>query len=119
MSQQPARRWQQNYAPERKQQKVVVKVKNTSWLTKGEKVIYSFCFFMLLAVAFYLVSYSANIDQMNRQNQTIENEVNEMMTSNEILTYEMKELSEPTRILEIAEKNGFTVQGTNVKRISK
>lgn len=120
MSQQSAKRWQENYQPARKQQKrVVVKVKNKSWLTKGEKVLYSLGFIMLLAATFYVVSFSAQVDQLNRQYQSLETDVNNKITSNEVLTYEMKELSEPTRILAIANANGFKVQGKQIKRIKK
>lgn len=120
MSQQTAKRWQENYVPRHKQQKkVIVKVKNKSWLTKGEKVLYSLGFILLLVAIFYVVSFSAKVDQLNRNYQSLETEVNAKITSNEVLTYEAKELSEPSRILEIANKNGFTVQGKQIKRIKK
>lgn len=119
MSQQTAKRWQENYAPRKEQQKVIVKVKNKSWLTKGEKVLYSLGFMLLLVAVFYIVSFSAKVDQLNREYQVLETNVNDKITSNEVLTYEMKELSEPTRILHIADKNGFKVEGKQIKRITQ
>jgi len=120
MMQNQARQWQENYVqqPER-QRKVVVRVKRSGWLTKGEKVIYSLCAVLMIIGTFYIVSFSSSIDSVNREIQTLEENVQQKIVSNNNLTFEVKELSEPGRILEIASENGLKIQDTKVKRISK
>src|SRR5690625_1405983 len=98
-----ARSWQQDYAPQRERdKKVVVKVRKVGWLTKGEKVIYTFFLGLIILATYYIVSFSSSLDNLNREYQTLESEVNQVKTTNDILIYEMKELSEPSRILRIA-----------------
>jgi len=120
MTQNQARHWQESYVqqPER-QQKVVVKVKRRSWLTKGEKIIYSLCAIMMIIATFYIVSFSSTIDSIHRESQNIEAEVQQKIITNNNLTFEVKELSEPGRILDIAYENGLKIQDAKVKRISK
>lgn len=120
MMQNQARHWQENYVqqPER-QKKVVVRVKKSGWLTKGEKVIYSLCAILMITGTFYIVSFSSSIDSVNRELQTLEENVQQKMVSNNNLTFEVKELSEPGRILDIAYENGLKIQDAKVKRISK
>src|SRR5690625_3637147 len=120
MTQNQARHWQESYVqqPER-QQKVVVKVKRRSWLTKGEKIIYSLCAIMMIIDTFYIVSFSSNIDSIHRESKNIEAEIQQKIITNNNLTFEVKELSEPGRILENAYENGLKIQDAKVKRISK
>ena len=120
MTQNQARHWQESYVqqPER-QQKVVIKVKRTGWLTKGEKIIYSVCALMMIIATFYIVSYSSSIDSIHRKSQNLEAEVQQKIITNNNLTFEVKELSEPGRILDIAYENGLKIQDAKVKRISK
>src|SRR5690625_2023873 len=120
MMQNQARQWQENYVqqPER-QRKVVVRVKRSGWLTKGEKVIYSLCAVLMIIGTFYIVSFSSSIDSVNREIQTLEENGQQKIVSNNNLTFEVKELSEPGRIVEIASENGLKIQDTKVKRISR
>src|SRR5690625_4153988 len=115
-----ARHWQESYVAEpKRQQTVVVKVKKKGWLTKGEKVLYCFFAILMFISALYIVSYSSTIDSLSRNTHQLENQVKEKTISNDNLTYEVKVLSEPARILTIAEENGLKIQNTKVKRISK
>src|SRR5699024_2939186 len=100
------RSWQEEYVqPQRKQQKVVVRVKRKSWLTKGEKIIYSFAAFLLLFFSCYLVSYSSKLDKINREVQSLEQAVEQQIVENKSLDYEVRELSKPDRIIKIAKEH--------------
>lgn len=115
-----ARKWEysrqsETQAPETKQVKVV---RNTGWITKGEKVLYIAACFILLAVGIYMVSFSSSTDSLNRDVTSLQNKVQQKEVSNEELTYEMKELSRPERITSIAKKNGLKIQDAKVKHAS-
>src|SRR5690625_7091439 len=100
------RSWQQEYVqPERKESKVVVRVKRKGWLTKGEKVIYSFAAFLLIIFCCYLVSYSSKLDQINREVQSLQHSVEQQVVENKSLDYEVRELSKPDRITKIDRKS--------------
>lgn len=108
------RQWDHTQTEQRK--KVVLKVKKSSWLTKGEKIIYTFLAFIVVVAALYIVSFSSNVDTMNREVQTLETEVQQMKVDNEDLSFEIRELSKPERITRIARENGLKIQDAQVKR---
>lgn len=99
-----------------KDPKTKVKVKRTGWITKGEKVLYTFICMCFIAFGIFIVSYSSSTDALNREVQTLEKQVNDQRVINEGLTFEKKSLSRPERILEIAKERGLKVQGTEVKQ---
>jgi len=112
-----ARNWQQSnpqQAPKKKQ-KVAVKVSKQGWITKGEKVIYSFICAALIVASIFIVSYSSFTDTLNRELQTLEQTAQNLQVKNEGLQFEKKELSRPERILAIAKKNGLKIQDSEVK----
>lgn len=113
-----ARHWrdQEAYAHAQPQKKIVVKVKRQGWITKGEKIIYSFFCIGLIAVSLYLVSYASKLDQLNREVQRLEAEVHNQKIENETLYFEVSELSSPERIINIARENGLKIQDAKVKR---
>jgi len=119
MSTNHARNWQRENiqgAQTQQQKKVVVKVRKNSWLTKGEKIIYSFLALVIVMAGLYIVSFSSNIDTLNREVQTLESEVKQMKGHNETLAFEVRELSKPKRITKIARDNGLKIQDAQVKR---
>ncbi|MBR3119394.1 cell division protein FtsL [Oceanobacillus profundus] len=120
MSANGARNWQQinpQYTPNtEKEKKVSVKVKNNGWITKGEKVIYSFIGACLVISGIYMVSFSSTTDTINRELQQLEQTVNTQQVTNDGLMFEVKELSRPERIIEIADKNGLKIQNAEVKQ---
>lgn len=115
-----ARHWRQSYAPvetqSTQQPQVKVKVKKRRWLTKGEKIIYSMLSICLIVACYFIISYASSIDTLNRDIQTLEETINDQRVQNENLQFEIKELSKPERILEIAEKHGLKIHDTKVKR---
>lgn len=104
-----------NEHPTPKERRVTVKVKPTSWITRGEKIIYSFLGLLLIFFCYNIVSFSSTTDTLNREIQSIEKEIELKQIQNENLTYEIKELSRPERIKAIAEKHGLEIQDTKVK----
>jgi cell division protein FtsL len=111
-----ARSWEQSYTSYQPQvEKKVVKVKK-SWITKGEKMLYSFVAACLLIAGGFIVSYSSSTDTLNRDIQSLEKTIAEQQLVNEGLVFEIKELSRPERITQRAKENGFSIQAAEVKQ---
>jgi len=114
-----ARSWQRDYVQhEQQQKKVVVKVKKSSWLTKGEKIIYAFFGIIIIVAGIYIVSFSSTTDTLNREIQTLDQQVQQQAIENQNLLFKVNELSRPERITKIAKENGLKIQDTKVKRVS-
>ena len=62
-----------------------------------------------------MVSYSSTTDTLNREIQSMENSIVDQQVINEGLVFEIKDLSRPERITQIARENGFTIQAAEVK----
>jgi|SRR5699024_481235 len=103
----------QRQAP--KERKVAVTVRQKSWITTGEKILYSVLGVLLIAFSYYMVTFSSTTDSLNREIQALENDIELKQIQNENLTFEIKELSRPERIKAIAEKHGLEIQNTKVK----
>ncbi|RLL45231.1 cell division protein FtsL [Oceanobacillus piezotolerans] len=119
MSADYARNWQQlnpKQSPKKEQQHAVKKSRKTGWITKGEKVIYSFTFAAMIVAGIFIVSYSSLNDSLNRELQSLEENVKTQVVVNEGLIFEKKELSRPERIIEIAKQNGLKIQQAEVKQ---
>jgi cell division protein FtsL len=110
-----ARSWEHSYTYQPQVDKKVV-IRKKSWITKGEKMLYSFVAAFLLIAGGLMVSYSSSTDSLNREIQTIQNSITEQQVVNEGLVFEIKDLSRPERITEIARENGFTIQAAEVKQ---
>ncbi|WP_404452501.1 cell division protein FtsL [Virgibacillus necropolis] len=120
MSASHARSWQQQTqttAP-KKDKQVVIKVKKQSWITKGEKVLYSLVGTCLITAAMYMVSFASSTDTINRDLQALQNDVQKQQVLNEGLLFEKKELSRPERIVKIAKENGLQIQDAEIKQVS-
>lgn len=121
MSASHARSWQQttqtNTAP-KKDKEVVIKVRKQSWITKGEKILYSVIGTCLILAAMYMVSFASSTDTINRELQALQNDVQKQQVVNEGLLFEKKELSRPERIVKIAKENGLQIQDAEIKQVS-
>lgn len=115
-----ARSWRDTYGavqPQVEQQrKVRVIVRRRSWITKGEKFLYSLIGIVLVIACYFIVSYSAQTDQINRDIQTLEQTIDNQRVHNENLQFKIDELSKPDRIMAKAEELGLKIQDTKVKR---
>jgi cell division protein FtsL len=110
-----ARSWEQSYTSYQPQVEKKVVIRKKSWITKGEKILYSVVAAFLLIAGGYMVSYSSSTDSLNREIQTIENSIADQQVINEGLVFEIKDLSRPERITQIARESGFTIQAAEVK----
>lgn len=118
MSASHARNWQQQTTAPQKDKQVVIKVRKQSWITKGEKVLYSITGTCLLSAAIYMVSFASATDTINRDVQALQNTVQQQQVQNEGLLFEKKELSRPERIVKIAKENGLQIQDAEIKQVS-
>ncbi|ASN05856.1 cell division protein FtsL [Virgibacillus necropolis] len=120
MSASQARNWEQTQttASPKKDKQVVVKVRKQSWITKGEKVLYSIVGTCLITASMYMVSFASSTDTVNRELQALENKVQTQQVQNEGLLFEKKELSRPERIVKIAKENGLQIQDAEIKQVS-
>lgn len=118
MKSEHARTWQRSSVhkttPEKKQ--VVIRVRRNGLITRGEKFLYSIVCILFIIACFYIVSFSSTMDTLNRDVQSLEQQVNEQTAKNDNLVIEIKELSKPERITKIAKENGLKIQNTEVKK---
>lgn len=111
-----ARKWESSSAAATsKQQQVVVKVGKQSWITKGEKVLYSIVAATLIITCAFVVSFSSATYTLNKDVQTLEGAVQIQQKENALLVYEMEKLSLPERITKIAKENGLKIQDAEIK----
>ncbi|TFJ94556.1 cell division protein FtsL [Lentibacillus salicampi] len=117
MNENLARSWKQSYVSnETKQEQTVIKVHKKSWITKGEKLLYSAVGGMLIAASIYVVSFASSTDTLNREMESLEQTVQNQAVTNEGLIYEKKQLERPERITRIAKENGLKIQDARVKQ---
>lgn len=125
MSASEARSWQSSTAEQttswqrtapNKQTKVHVEKR---WITPGEKFLYSVFGVLVIISLVYVVHFSSTMDTVNREVQRLEGEIVSQQTKNDNLTYQVKELSNPDRILSIAKENGLKIQNTQVKQTAE
>lgn len=120
MSAHQAQSWEQSRPIQtpNKERQVAVKVRKQGWITKGEKIIYSLIATCLIIAGIAMVSYSSSTDTLNRELQSLEQTVQNQQVTNEALLFEVKELSRPERITQIAKENGLKIQDAEVKQAS-
>lgn len=111
-----ARKWEHTNAshPITREKQVTVKIKQ-SWITKGEKMLYSLVGVFLLIAGYFIVSYSSSTDTLNRELQSLEGKIEEQKVVNESLLFEVKELSKPERITKVAKENGLKIEDGEIK----
>src|SRR5690625_7406005 len=111
-----ARKWEYSPSAATKQNKqVVVKVRKQSWITKGEKVLYSILGLGIIIECTFIVSYSSSTYTMNKEVQSLESTVQSQQKSNQFLMYEVEKLNLPERSTKIAKVNGLKIQSAEVK----
>ncbi|WP_163536712.1 cell division protein FtsL [Gracilibacillus sp. YIM 98692] len=114
--------YQDNQEKVQKEERHVVKKKvgvQRRWVTRGEKMLYSLFGAVLISSMLYITSYGASVDSLNRDIQSLETKVEEQSVYNKNLSYKVKELSQPERIIANAKKHGLKIQNTEVKQASE
>src|SRR5699024_12437073 len=81
--------------PRKRKKQVVIQVKRRSWISRGEKIIYSVFGIALIVASLYIVSYAAKTDQSNREVLPLARSVQQQKLENEALYFEVSELSSP------------------------
>ena len=99
-----------------KQQQTTVHVHKKKWVSTGEKALYTLVSSLAVAASIFIVSYSSSIDGLNRDIQNLEGNISDQKVVNENLQFEIKELSDPERILKIAKENGLKIRQSKVKQ---
>src|SRR5690625_2613150 len=110
-----ARKWEYtSSAVPKPETQVVVKVRKQSWITKGEKVLYSIVGIALIIACAFIVSYSSSTYTLNKDVQSLESTVQSQQEANALLMYEVEKLSLPERITKIAKDNGLKIDRKSV-----
>lgn len=115
MSSLAQRQIQQPIAPQRKKQSHSVQREVKKGITKGEKVIYSLFLAVIVFGLYLIISNFASIYLTNYEIQRNETSIEQQLRVNEGLGLQVKELSDPVRILAEAEKMGMVLNEENVK----
>lgn len=84
--------------------------------TKGEKFLYTLGILVITCFAIYMVMFSTSVNSLNRDIQQLDSNIETIQSQNVSLHAEVQELSNPTRILTIAEKHGLDIKNSNVKQ---
>ncbi|MEQ6375232.1 cell division protein FtsL [Bacillaceae bacterium S4-13-58] len=91
-------------------------VGSRKWISTGEKWLYSLFAIMMIVSSIVVVTYSASIDSTNRQIHSLEGDIQDLKLQSQSLELEVKELSKPDRILEIAKNAGMDIRYAEVKQ---
>lgn len=84
-------------------------------ITRGEKLIYSMAVPVILAFSFLIISNYATLYSLNHDKQTTETNITEQESMNDALALQVTELSDPDRILTIAQSElGMTMNDGQV-----
>ncbi|TCT26876.1 cell division protein FtsL [Melghiribacillus thermohalophilus] len=118
MAAQPVRKFDYSRVQTQIPQKKQVVVHKRRWVTRGEKFLYTLFITGALGLSIYITSFSSSLDSINRNIQTIENEISNQQIENRVLEAKVNELKQPSRILAIAKENGLTIKNSNVKQAS-
>ncbi|PYZ93247.1 cell division protein FtsL [Salipaludibacillus keqinensis] len=87
-------------------------------ITKGEKLIYSMAMMALVFVLYLILSNYATMYSLNHEMQQTETEITQQESINGGLSLQVKELSDPERILHIAQNDlGMELNDNSVKVI--
>ncbi|UOR12928.1 cell division protein FtsL [Halobacillus amylolyticus] len=116
MSTERVRDLQQPVQEPQKKQQSKVKVHKKQWISTGEKFLYTVFTGAVMAASIFMVNFTSSTDTLNRNIQELEQQVQQQQSHNETLAYQVKELSNPDRILEIAKEHGLDIQNAKVKQ---
>ncbi|WP_416151048.1 cell division protein FtsL [Salipaludibacillus sp. HK11] len=113
------KRIQQNTVPQPERETKSVKERVfKGGVTKGEKMIYSMAIIAMVFVFYLILSNYATMYTLNHEIQQTETNISEQQEINGGLTLQVKELSDPDRILDIAQNDlGMELNDKSVKVI--
>lgn len=89
-------------------------------ITKGEVMLLTALAIVFFFASIFVISNYATIQSLNRDVHVLQSEIDNKVRTNEDLQLQVKELSEPERIMSIAKKElGLTLDEKNVKVITE
>ncbi|SER63980.1 cell division protein FtsL [Salipaludibacillus aurantiacus] len=113
------KRAQETYAPQHdRQTKKVKELVFKGGITKGEKGIYFMALIAVVFAAYLILSNYAEMYSLNHEMQQTETQITQQQSINDGLSLQVKELSDPERILYIAQNDlGMKLNDQSVKVI--
>lgn len=93
------------------------KIKKKYKISKFEKLLYIFAFFLLVLSPIAIVFSKATLSQVNFEVEKQKKEINEQKKTNESLAMTIDELASLTKIQEVAEEQGLSYNNNNIKTI--
>ena len=88
-------------------------------ITLGEKILAVFVFLIFGMLAIKIIATQATIYEMNKGIQDLQTTINKQKTVNDDLRVQVKELSNPERMLKKAEGLGLDLKENNVKVVEQ
>jgi len=86
-------------------------------ITKGEKALWTLGVAVVLILSIFIVSKQASIYLANRSVNSIQTKIENVSEENKKLNVEKTKLMDPKRIMNYAEKHGYSLNIDNVKVI--
>ncbi|CAM3763520.1 cell division protein FtsL [Alkalicoccus chagannorensis] len=105
------------HSPQRRTQTVTKQVRvYKGGITYGEKILYLGSILILAALCFFVISNAAAVYSLNHEGQVLETSITEQQSANDALALQVTELSDPDRILTIAEQDlGMSLDSAQVQ----
>ncbi|QQK80615.1 cell division protein FtsL [Salicibibacter cibi] len=102
--------------PAREEQRQVQTVRSQieKKFTRGEKYLIALIAIVIVVTAVLMVSNYASMYGQEQDISQLQSELNQQQQHNEGLEHQVSELSDPERILEIAQENGMELNEDNV-----
>ncbi|QDI90607.1 cell division protein FtsL [Salicibibacter halophilus] len=105
---------QKQYVREEQRQVQTVQNRIEKRLTRGEKYLMALIVMAVVVTAVLMVSNYASMYGQQQEISQLQSEINQQQQYNEGLEHQVSELSDPERILEIAQDNGMELNENNV-----
>ena len=95
----------------------IKKIKKVIKIGKFEKLIYSFAFFLLIALPFATVFLQATLSKVNIEVEQVKKEIKTQEKKNESLSMKINELASLDKIIEVAHEQGLSYNNDNIKSV--
>ena len=115
MSSMAQRQVQQPISPQRKKQTQTVHKSRKSKISKGEKLLYPLFLIVIVFGMYAVISNYASLYVTNHEIRQNESYIQEQIKVNEGLALQVRELTDPERILSEARGMGMILNEDNVK----
>ncbi|AXF55477.1 cell division protein FtsL [Salicibibacter kimchii] len=114
MSQATQKQYVREEQKEEQRQLQTVRNRVEKRFTRGEKYLMAMIGIAIVVTAVLMVSNYASMYGLEQEISQLQSEINQQQQYNEGLEHQVSELSDPERILEIAQDNGMELNDDNV-----